>query len=219
MSERSRNIASVAFIVADGGGVGPDHVDQTGHGGPSGTDRDADQMSGVPGRVDRQLPLADGGRHDGPGIGTRLRWCARRGDCRRAPGLYTGAVLLDPPASGATLVALACSFGRPGTRHCGDPVVAAPSGLGGRRGVGFSWAKPDPTGDRWCGLGPGLHRNRGSRRQLTPGSPGRGSRSSSHRRAGLVRREQRDHGGGHRRQRGRSAGQRDAPRSGRALLR
>ena len=32
MSERARNISSIAFIDGHGGGVDPDHLDQTGDG-------------------------------------------------------------------------------------------------------------------------------------------------------------------------------------------
>ena len=133
-------------------------------------------------------------------------------------GSYTGAVLLDPPASGATLVlwlaplavlglGIAVILGGGAIRHRLTPRNRLLPGETGPDWWSVAWSWPWPSQDR-----------RG-RRQLTTGSAGLGRRGGSHRRAGLVRCEQRDHGGRNRRQRRRSTGQRDASRSGGALLR
>ena len=134
-------------------------------------------------------------------------------------GSYTGAVLLDPPASGATLVLWLA------------PLAVLGLGIA----VILWWRRHPPSANAEEPATPGRNRtrlvvggvvlvlafagNRRGRRQLTTGSAGLGRRGGSHRRAGLVRCEQRDHGGRNRRQRRRSTGQRDASRSGGALLR
>ena len=79
MSERARNISSIAFIAVMA--VALILITST---RPATVDRveqiDAHQVPGMPGRVNCQLPLTDGGRHDGSRIRARLRRCARRGD-------------------------------------------------------------------------------------------------------------------------------------------